>query len=298
VLAGVIVRPVSVDGRDSSQRRQSNQNSAPQLAPRPSSNLLLFYWKGKWNGPSFASFLLPKSGAFLSTSALAVRVSRDTQAPRLHGSRSTGTGTLKATVSADLVLARAQAPLLPIPIRLPTAPCRPCPRPRKMTEVVAEHQQRHHSAPTGPLTRSAMAARPAAGAAPAVAAARQHGSETSPTAPLSSSGPPRPPTPADAPSGEPPRRPITRKRAASINTEEANRPKIENLSLSTPSTAGSRPFDAGRDLICLCTPAPKVPRPRNGMSCPFQKCRSSNFHAHSLVSPTLSCHLQHLLLLC
>ncbi|KAK4122852.1 hypothetical protein N657DRAFT_539986, partial [Parathielavia appendiculata] len=65
------------------------------------------------------------------------------------------------------------------------------------------------------------------------------------------------------PSEDPPRRGITRKRAASINTEEANRPKIENLSLSTPPTASSRPFDGGSDLICLCTPAPKVPRPRN-----------------------------------
>ncbi|KAJ4306699.1 slightly ste11-like protein [Collariella sp. IMI 366227] len=51
------------------------------------------------------------------------------------------------------------------------------------------------------------------------------------------------------------------KRAASINTEEANRPKLEGLSLSTPGTASPRPFDAG--LVCLCTPAPKVPRPRN-----------------------------------
>lgn len=137
--------------------------------------------------------------------------------------------------------------------------------------VSSSQRQQHHSAPTGPLTRSAMAAKPTAGAAPAVAAARHPGSETPPTAPLSSSGPQRPPTPADLPPGEPPRRPITRKRAASINTEEANRPKIENLSLSTPSTAGSRPFDAGRDLICLCTPAPKVPRPRNGTFCSLRK---------------------------
>jgi hypothetical protein len=93
---------------------------------------------------------------------------------------------------------------------------------------------------------------------------RQHGSETSPTAaPLSSSGPSR--LPKSSPE-ESPRRGITRKRAASINTEEANRQKIENLSLTTPATASPRPFDGSNNLICLCTPAPKVPRPRNGMS--------------------------------
>ncbi|KAG7285478.1 hypothetical protein NEMBOFW57_010106 [Staphylotrichum longicolle] len=113
-----------------------------------------------------------------------------------------------------------------------------------------------------------MAAKPTTGAAPTAAAARHPGSETPPTAPLSSSGPQRPPTPADLPPGEPPRRPITRKRAASINTEEANRPKIENLSLSTPSTAGSRPFDAGRDLICLCTPRQRSPTEKRQLS-PF-----------------------------
>ncbi|KAK4235940.1 putative HMG-box-containing domain protein [Achaetomium macrosporum] len=137
-----------------------------------------------------------------------------------------------------------------------------------MTEVVATSSQPrdHHSALMGPLTRSAMAAtRPAGGAEPAVA--RQRESETSPTAPLSPSSDPHPPNPPPPSPGsgsrESGRSTTTKKRAASINTEEANRPKIENLSLGTPSTASPRPVDAGRDLICLCTPAPKVPRPRN-----------------------------------
>ncbi len=170
------------------------------------------------------------------------------------------------------------------PVLSPIA--RPGPRAQKMTEVVvASTQQRHRpSAPTGPLSRPAMAARPTAGASPAAGPARQHGSETSPAAaPLSapgsppgspagqSAGPPPslPPLRTDPPhhSAEAPRRPINRKRAASINTEEANRAKIENLSLSTPGSASARPFDAG-NLVCLCTPAPKVPRPRNGMSFP------------------------------
>ncbi|KAL2184859.1 hypothetical protein L209DRAFT_744144 [Thermothelomyces heterothallicus CBS 203.75] len=106
---------------------------------------------------------------------------------------------------------------------------------------------------------------------PTPSAAKQHESETSSDVPLSasssssssssSSGPPPPPPPE--PAEESPRRPISRKRAASINTEEANRPKVEVLDLSTPSTASPRPFDASGGRICLCTPAPKIPRPRN-----------------------------------
>ncbi|KAH6613355.1 hypothetical protein F5144DRAFT_607270 [Chaetomium tenue] len=103
-----------------------------------------------------------------------------------------------------------------------------------------------------------MAAKPSV-SAPA-AAARQHGSETTTLdVPSSSAGSSSPPELAK----EPPRRPVTRKRAASINTEEANRSKIANLSLTTPNTASPRPLEASGGTICLCTPAPKVPRPRN-----------------------------------
>jgi len=68
--------------------------------------------------------------------------------------------------------------------------------------------------------------------------------------------------------------PLTRKRAASLRTEG---PRIEDLSLNTPTTDRSPPPppphlpESGRDLICLCTPAPKVPRPRNGMLS-FSQC--------------------------
>lgn len=63
--------------------------------------------------------------------------------------------------------------------------------------------------------------------------------------------------------------PLTRKRAASLRTD----PRIEDLSLNTPAAASSsshHPVEKirERELICLCTPAPKVPRPRNGMSYP------------------------------
>ncbi|KAK8006680.1 hypothetical protein PG991_012977 [Apiospora marii] len=64
-------------------------------------------------------------------------------------------------------------------------------------------------------------------------------------------------------------KPGVRKRAASIDIHEANKhPRLQDLSLYTPATGRSlaTPLDVGggpRDLICLCTKAPKVPRPRN-----------------------------------
>ncbi|XXG97528.1 signal recognition particle subunit [Hypoxylon texense] len=54
-----------------------------------------------------------------------------------------------------------------------------------------------------------------------------------------------------------------RKRIQSIDVEEANHPRIEDLRLYTPSTAKSNISEGPRELICLCTKAPKVPRPRN-----------------------------------
>ncbi|KAI1780662.1 hypothetical protein F4818DRAFT_451067 [Hypoxylon cercidicola] len=54
-----------------------------------------------------------------------------------------------------------------------------------------------------------------------------------------------------------------RKRIQSIDVEEANHPRIQDLRLYTPSTAKSNISEGPRELICLCTKAPKVPRPRN-----------------------------------
>ncbi|KAI1453804.1 hypothetical protein F4805DRAFT_469822 [Annulohypoxylon moriforme] len=54
-----------------------------------------------------------------------------------------------------------------------------------------------------------------------------------------------------------------RKRAYSIDVEEANQPRIQDLRLYTPNTATSNASEGPRELICLCTKAPKVPRPRN-----------------------------------
>ncbi|KAI1750573.1 hypothetical protein F4782DRAFT_541444 [Xylaria castorea] len=51
-----------------------------------------------------------------------------------------------------------------------------------------------------------------------------------------------------------------KKRAKSIDVDEANQSDISRLSLYTPTTARG---DGPRELICLCAKAPKVPRPRN-----------------------------------
>ncbi|KAL2157815.1 hypothetical protein VTH06DRAFT_5084 [Thermothelomyces fergusii] len=121
------------------------------------------------------------------------------------------------------------------------------------TTLASSHQRRRPSVPTGPLTRSAVAARTD------VPLSTTTTTSSSCSSSSSSSGPPPPPEHAE----ESLRRPITRKRAASINTEEANQPKVEVLRLGTPSTASPHPFDASAGRICLCTPAPKIPRPRN-----------------------------------
>ncbi|KAI0156532.1 hypothetical protein GGR57DRAFT_84460 [Xylariaceae sp. FL1272] len=76
-----------------------------------------------------------------------------------------------------------------------------------------------------------------------------------------------PPTPVTS-SSHPPEvdiygNPIqNRKRAKSIDVNEANNGRKTKLSLYTPATER---VDEPRELICLCVKAPKVPRPRNGM---------------------------------
>ncbi|KAK2590118.1 slightly ste11-like protein [Conoideocrella luteorostrata] len=51
-----------------------------------------------------------------------------------------------------------------------------------------------------------------------------------------------------------------RKRASTINTADSNHGMFEPLSINT---SGQGTQDGSRDIICLCTPAPKIPRPRN-----------------------------------
>ncbi|ROW16997.1 hypothetical protein VPNG_01176 [Cytospora leucostoma] len=57
---------------------------------------------------------------------------------------------------------------------------------------------------------------------------------------------------------------LTRRRARSINVEEANHPRIEELNIRSPALGGPPPpLATGSDLICICPSPPKVPRPRN-----------------------------------
>ncbi|KPM34625.1 hypothetical protein AK830_g11948 [Neonectria ditissima] len=66
---------------------------------------------------------------------------------------------------------------------------------------------------------------------------------------------------ADTPDSPSPRTiDIARKRAVSINTVDASYARFEHLKLDTPTNMN---IDSPRDHICLCTPAPKIPRPRN-----------------------------------
>ncbi|KAF4636724.1 hypothetical protein G7Y89_g1349 [Cudoniella acicularis] len=60
-----------------------------------------------------------------------------------------------------------------------------------------------------------------------------------------------------------PRARMTRKRAASLDLDSANHPRIEDLALSSASTSIPSTADATREQVCLCQPDPKIPRPRN-----------------------------------
>lgn len=59
---------------------------------------------------------------------------------------------------------------------------------------------------------------------------------------------------------------LTRKRAASLNTEAANIVASENLILNSARPTEGGPHTGQREQVCLCQPDPKIPRPRNGNS--------------------------------
>ncbi|KAI1274465.1 hypothetical protein F5Y07DRAFT_390568 [Xylaria sp. FL0933] len=77
-----------------------------------------------------------------------------------------------------------------------------------------------------------------------------------------------------------------RKRAKSIDVDEANQPNLAKLSLYTPTTARS---DGPRELICLCAKAPKVPRPRNAFIL-YRQAWQGHFAAQNpgLANPEIS----------
>ena len=68
----------------------------------------------------------------------------------------------------------------------------------------------------------------------------------------------------ETPSSNAPVTRLTRKRAASLNTESINHPRIEDLALTSASPSGPPTSDPTREHVCLCQPDPKIPRPRNG----------------------------------
>ncbi|RAL66061.1 hypothetical protein DID88_005721 [Monilinia fructigena] len=71
-----------------------------------------------------------------------------------------------------------------------------------------------------------------------------------------------PPTPVSPPAFDR----LSRKRAASLDTESANQPRIGDLALVSASTSNSTSTisdTAATEQVCLCQPDPKIPRPRN-----------------------------------
>lgn len=69
---------------------------------------------------------------------------------------------------------------------------------------------------------------------------------------------------SELPVTEPPPLRLTRKRAASLNTEAANQ-RFGQLGLSSATYPNQPP--TAREQVCLCQPDPKIPRPRNGACC-------------------------------
>lgn len=57
----------------------------------------------------------------------------------------------------------------------------------------------------------------------------------------------------------PPPERLTRKRAASVDTEIANH-RIQDLAINSSPQSGTV-----RERVCLCQRDPKIPRPRNGI---------------------------------
>lgn len=69
-----------------------------------------------------------------------------------------------------------------------------------------------------------------------------------------------------SPIADPPPMRMTRKRAASLNTDNSINPRISDLALNSAGSSGTPVTDPTREQVCLCQPDPKIPRPRNGAS--------------------------------
>ncbi|KUJ13281.1 uncharacterized protein LY89DRAFT_651404 [Mollisia scopiformis] len=68
---------------------------------------------------------------------------------------------------------------------------------------------------------------------------------------------------SEPPTPNSPQHRLTRKRAASLDLDIANEPRIGDLALQTARPAQHLTSDLTKEQVCLCQPDPKIPRPRN-----------------------------------
>ncbi len=69
---------------------------------------------------------------------------------------------------------------------------------------------------------------------------------------------------SEPPTPKSPEQRLTRKRAASLDADVANEPRIGDLALNSARLVEQSTSDPTKDQVCLCQPDPKIPRPRNG----------------------------------
>ncbi|RDL40311.1 uncharacterized protein BP5553_00290 [Venustampulla echinocandica] len=100
----------------------------------------------------------------------------------------------------------------------------------------------------------------------------------------------------------PPQTRLTKRRAASLDLDGTNHPKIEDLALDSPnkhprgedpapSSASTVPSSATptREQVCLCQPDPKIPRPRNAFILYRQHYQAQVIAQHpGLANPEIS----------
>lgn len=149
-----------------------------------------------------------------------------------------------------------------------------------MTDVVTDRKAQATShpfsptTPTGPSPTSlhAMSTRSSDSLARSQSTHQQQ-PQTSHSGPQSATESPSPP---GARGFSPVEGRLTRKRARSIDVEEANYPRVDHLTLQSPALGDAGPSSASTvsnsDLICICPSPPKVPRPRNGTCVFFATC--------------------------
>ena len=113
------------------------------------------------------------------------------------------------------------------------------------------------------------------------------------SAPLRHGGPPGPPLqlpgPSQSSSSVASGNSLKRKRAGSTDADNGgSHPRARDLVVKVPTTATGFSFTPGfssGEHMCLCTPAPKIPRPRNGESLVSTAAPSAQFRQHEVPHP-------------